>query len=173
MHVLARLYTASALALAAAGAAGQAAAPCQTTAHAQFDFWLGDWDLRWTDDAGRVATGFNRITKIHDGCAIREEFDGRDGTPLRGGSISMFDRAAGKWRQVWYDNQGSWLDFEGGIDGGAAQFTRRAPKLGPGGWQRMVFHDITPDALVWDWEQSTDDGKSWSRQWRIFYTRRK
>jgi hypothetical protein len=37
----------------------------------------------------------------------------------------------------------------------------------------MIFRDIRNDSLTWDWERSTDDGKTWSRQWRILYTRRK
>jgi len=155
-------------------AVGQTAAPkpgCTATAHAQFDFWLGEWDLRWTDAAGKEGRGFNRITRIHGGCALLEEFDGKEGSPLRGTSLSLFDAAVGKWKQVWVDNQGSWLDFEGGVADGTPLFSRRAPK--PGNWQRMVFRDVQTDALIWDWETSGDDGKTWSRQWRIFYTRPK
>lgn len=157
----------------ALAAHAQTPAPCQAPVHAQFDFWVGDWDLRWTDDKGREAAGFNRITKIHGGCVIREEFDGRDGTPLRGGSVSMYDRAAERWKQVWYDNHGSWIDLEGGLRDGVPYFARRAPSLGAEGWQRMVFRDIEPDSLTWDWERSVDGGKTWSLQWRIRYQRRR
>jgi hypothetical protein len=153
---------------------GQTAAPssCQSPAHAQFDFWIGDWTLRWTDESGREVMGFNRISKIHGGCVILEEFDGRDGTPLRGGSLSSYDASAGKWKQVWVDNQGSWLDFEGGITEGNPYFARRVTAPGRGS-QGMVFRDINKDSLTWDWERSTDEGKTWVRQWRILYTRRR
>jgi hypothetical protein len=147
--------------------------PCQSPAHAQFDFWVGQWDLRWTDQSGREVAGFNRISRIHGGCVILEEFDGRDGTPLRGTSVSSYDATAGRWRQVWVDNQGSWLDFEGGIADGDPAFSHRVPARGAGGWQRMVFRDIKSDSLTWDWERSIDNGMTWSRQWRIQYTRRR
>ena len=39
--------------------------------------------------------------------------------------------------------------------------------------QRMVFRDITADSLTWDWQASTDDGKSWKTNWQIFYKRSK
>lgn len=38
---------------------------------------------------------------------------------------------------------------------------------------RMAYHDIAPDSLVWDWEQSLDDGKTWQLMWGITYRRRK
>ena len=39
--------------------------------------------------------------------------------------------------------------------------------------QRMVFHSMSADALVWDWEGSADGGATWKRLWRIDYERRK
>jgi len=39
--------------------------------------------------------------------------------------------------------------------------------------QRMVFHSLPADALVWDWEGSADGGATWKRLWRIDYKRRK
>jgi len=162
----------SAFALLLGDAQGQTPTPppCEAAAHAQFDFWLGEWDLRWLDPSGREVTGFNRIAKIYGGCVLLEEFDGRDGTPLRGGSISSYDIAASKWKQVWVDNQGSWLDFEGGVSDGNPIFIRR---VGADKAQRMVFRDVKKDALIWDWESSADGGKTWARQWRIQYTRRR
>ena len=72
----------------------------------QFDFWLGDWDLRWEPD-GR---GVNVITSILDDHAVLERFDGRPSIPLTGMSVSMFDAAIDRWRQVWVDSDGQYLE---------------------------------------------------------------
>jgi hypothetical protein len=36
---------------------------------------------------------------------------------------------------------------------------------------RMVFSDITPESLLWQWQKSTDGGGSWSDLWTITYKR--
>jgi len=38
---------------------------------------------------------------------------------------------------------------------------------------RMVFHDIARDSLVWDWELSRDGQRTWELLWSITYRRRK
>jgi len=38
--------------------------------------------------------------------------------------------------------------------------------------QRMIFYEIKKDSFTWDWENSTDYGKTWSLQWRINYKRK-
>lgn len=146
--------------------------PCRAPAAAQLDFWVGDWEVRWTND-GKEAHGRNRITKTLGGCVILEEFDGGDGTPPRGTSVSLFDTAAGKWKQVWVDNQGSWLDFEGTTVDGDFSFARNVVTPEGPRRQRMVFRDVKPDSLTWNWEVSNDDGKTWALRWRILYARRK
>jgi hypothetical protein len=44
------------------------AAPCDAPAHREFDFWLGEWEVRTPD--GKLA-GTNRIEREHDGCVLR------------------------------------------------------------------------------------------------------
>jgi hypothetical protein len=36
---------------------------------------------------------------------------------------------------------------------------------------RMVFKNITTNALDWDWQRSLDGGKSWQDVWNIHYQR--
>lgn len=158
----------------AAVPAQTAVAPCGSENHRQLDFWLGSWDLEWTNPQGRTLKGENEITKILDGCVIREQFNGGDVLPLRGQSYSMFDRLSGKWKQTWVDNQGGYLDFTGGLEDGKMVFSRSFKN--PAGkkiMQRMVFFNIGKDALEWNWENSTDEGKTWNLAWHIKYVRRK
>ena len=75
--------------------------PCRDGAYRQFDFWLGDWQVR--NPGGRVVAG-SRIASDLDGCVITERW-----MPLaqvRGRSLSSFDPAIGQWRQTWVPEQG-------------------------------------------------------------------
>ncbi|MCK6428417.1 MAG: DUF1579 domain-containing protein [Burkholderiaceae bacterium] len=167
----ARVAASGACALASVGAVAQAPADCRAAEHRQFDFWIGDWIVRWTDAQGRAFEGRNRIRKTLDDCVVLEEFDGRPGTPLRGISVSTYDRKAGRWRQTWVDNGGRYLDFEGGIEAGRMVLVRRASVGGRTVLQRMVFGGIERDALTWDWQRSDDEGRTWTTTWRLAYRR--
>jgi len=154
-------------------AQAQPSAPCRAAEFAQFDFWLGDWTVRWTDKDKGEQKGSNRIRKTLDGCVVLEEFDGRPGSPLQGTSISTFVPRAGKWKQTWVDNSGGYLDFEGEFRDGRMILWRRAPLAGEGVQQQMIFSDIRDDSLTWDWQVSRDGGATWQTAWRLLYTRRK
>jgi hypothetical protein len=131
------------------------------------DFWVGEWDARW--EAG---TGTNVVTSELDGTVVLERFDGRPGTTLRGISVSVFDRAAERWRQTWVDSEGGYLDFVGGV-GDDGVFELRHEKRSNDGSVvpfRMRFVDVTAEAFTWLWERGEPDG-AWSVEWRIDYTR--
>ena len=160
------------LALAQSGDSGDAAEdtppppPCSAPEAGQFDFWVGEWDLTWEGGAGT-----NTITKEMNGCVIRENFVDPE-KPYHGLSVSVWNPNRGIWQQTWVDDQGSYLDFEGGIDGDkmvlARQFT--GPK-GKTVHQRMTFYNIAENSLDWDWEVSQDEGETWKLAWRIHYER--
>jgi hypothetical protein len=158
-------------------AAAQSPPACNTPAHGEFDFWIGTWNVRWTNADKTSGQGSNRVRKTHDGCVVLEEFDGSPGSPLKGTSMSVFDRQTKLWRQTWVDNTGAYLAFEGGTSGEGADrrmaLTRRATVGGKPMLQRMVFRDITQDALTWDWQRSDDEGKTWATTWQIRYERQK
>ncbi len=148
--------------------------PCEAEQVQQFDFWLGTWDLEWKGPNGEAQKGTNEITRVLDGCVVRESFDGGKDLPLKGQSYSMFDTNAGVWKQTWVDNQGSYLDFKGGMEDGKMTLSREfTNRQGKQMMQRMVFFNIKKDSLDWNWENSADGGKSWNLAWHITYTRRK
>jgi hypothetical protein len=135
-----------------------------------FDFWLGDWDAAWVNADGSQGHGRNRIDKILDGKVLEERFEedaGGAGPRLVGRSISVL--SDGRWRQAWADNQGGFFALHAEVDGERRLFVTDASGARQ---QRMVFHDIRPDAFVWDWEGTQDGGQSWQRLWRIEYRRR-
>jgi hypothetical protein len=139
-----------------------------------FDFWVGEWDLTWQDNDSTVGKGKNIIKKILNDQVVYENFSGLTGQykGFEGKSYSMYDRLSGQWKQTWVDNQGSYLDFVGRTEGKNRIFERSF--MGPNGnevRQRMVFHDITEDRFIWDWQYSTDEGITWLTNWQIFYKR--
>jgi hypothetical protein len=126
-----------------------------------FDFWLGSWKVTWGDDAW----GTNLIEKILDGRVVREDFDGRPGTTLRGVSLSVYDEEDGVWQQAWVDDQGGFLAFTGRLRGGVMELAgaRRGEPV------RMRWLEIGVDSLTWLWEREAA-GK-WETLWKLSYER--
>lgn len=144
---------------------------CDTPESKQLDFWVGTWELGYTGPDGKPARSRNRITKVLDGCAVLEEFDGGEGTKLVGRSYSVFDRATKRWKQTWVDNTASYLDFDGTTVEGDMAFARIARRAdGKTMHHRMVFRDVMADSLKWLW-QASPDGQAWTTQWEIDYRR--
>ncbi len=107
---------------------------------------------------------------------IEENFeqDAAEAPPLlRGRSLSVLHKASGTWKQAWADNQGGFFTFTGVAEGEkrifASDFRTDGDKQRA---QRMVFYAIQRDSFTWDWEGTSDGGRSWSLLWRIEYRRR-
>jgi len=136
-----------------------------------FDFWVGNWAITYTNYQGNKVEANNSITKILDGTVLEENFND-PGTGLKGKSLSVYNPRTRTWHQAWADNQGSYYDFVGEIDGKNRIFrTKMVEKDGKQIIQRMRFYDITKNSLTWDWESSIDNGKTWTLAWRLNYTR--
>ena len=90
-------------------AATPAPAPCSDAAWHQFDFWLGDWDVRGNDAQAQVK-GRNTIRRV-DGCALLEHWTGNGG--VTGKSLNIYDTSDRRWHQTWVDNSGSLLMLAG------------------------------------------------------------
>lgn len=140
----------------------------------EFDFWVGKWDLTWKDSDGTIAKGSNNIIKILDGKVIQENFEAFTGqlAGFKGTSISVYNPNNKSWHQAWADNQGSYYNFIGEIDGDRKIFKTLSRKEGEKEIiLRMVFHHISNDSLTWDWERTEDGGKSWTLNWSIDYVK--
>lgn len=83
-------------ALLAAPKAVAAQQPCEELeGFHRLDFWVGEWDVRMGDRQ----VGTNRITKILNGCAVREEWTGAAGG--EGQSLFYYLPSSDEWKQVW------------------------------------------------------------------------
>lgn len=142
--------------------------PCSSPEAAQFDFWVGDWNLTWGDSG----TGTNSIKKIMDGCVIQENFNGTPSIQLKGMSVSTYSKRLGKWQQTWVDNSGGYLDFVGEFKDGKMILSRKFEKDGNEIMQRMVWFNISENEFDWNWERSTDKEQNWDVLWSIHYKRR-
>ena len=151
--------------------------PCDAPEFRQFDFWLGEWNLtsrmrkslgsdEWLESSAR-----NSISIALDSCVIVEDFDGYPAAELKGMSVSTYNKRLGRWQQTWVDNQGGYLDFVGGMSNDSMILARETVVNGRPRLQRMVFYDITENSLTWNWEMSTDSGKSWTLLWELKYAR--
>lgn len=91
-----------------------------------------------------------------------------------GGSWSVYNRNTNKWEQSWTDNQGSYFPLEGEFKDGKMVLVTPKRTTGTGAVVnfRMTFYDIKENSLMWDWERSPDDGKTWILGWRLHYTRK-
>ncbi|MDC6352461.1 hypothetical protein PP178_12950 [Zeaxanthinibacter sp. PT1] len=89
--------------------AQEADCPCCSVVYQAFDFWIGEWEVYNRD--GSIA-GTNIITKVEDGCGLREEWKSANGT-FTGTSLNFYDKKNGQWKQLWVDNAGNHLDLRG------------------------------------------------------------
>lgn len=166
----------------AAAAAKQPPAPvpppsqaCASPEHRQLDFWIGDWDLTVTAQ-GHEANGRQHVEAILGSCAIAESFTAEGPQqPWAGKSYSSWQPGLGKWRQTWVDDSGGYLAFTGGLEQGtmALYGEPRTGKDGKAFQMRMVFLDVTPAALRWEWQRSYDEWKTHTVMMTIAYRRRR
>jgi len=165
------LAPASALPQESAAAQPAVPPPCRSPEARQFDFWVGEWDLTWSD-SGR---GENIITLELDSCVVEENFTTLgDDQPFRGNSVSVYNVKTGKWHQTWVDSRGGHYDLEGGMVGDRMILQCDARTAGGTPYLlRMVFANITGNALDWTWERSDDEGANWRELWKIHYARRR
>lgn len=134
----------------------------------QFDFWIGEWEVRTPD--GKPA-GTSRIESILGGAVIQEHWKGAAGDT--GTSFNFVDAATGQWRQFWVSKNGNALDLRGGLKEGrmVLEGETRTPK---GPQQERISWTPRPDGTVRQlWEQSLDGGKTWTVAFDGIYTKRK
>ena len=83
-----------------------------TKGFADFDFWLGEWNV-YSNDEKRTFQGTNSITKQHLGCLIMENWTNAQGGT--GSSMNYFDPVEDQWRQLWVAG-GYSIDYTGGLN---------------------------------------------------------
>lgn len=151
----------------------QAVKPDETDHSKDLDFWVGEWECTGKmvgPNGQETATkAENSISRILSGQVVQERFTM---TGLNGMSVSAYNKATGRWRQTWVDNQGSYIALSGGKVGKDIILMTTPPGTQPQSVNRMVFTNISEPSFDWNWESSVDGGKTWKLQWHLHYVRK-
>ena len=137
---------------------GQAKANCEGNEYQQFDFWLGQWQV--TNPVNKQVSE-SKITKILGGCVILEEYKTPSG--YQGKSLNIYDKQSKKWHQSWVDNSGLLLQLDG-------EFVNNSMVLkgimidskGKQLLQKITWTQLKNNTVSQHWQQSIDDGDSWT-----------
>ena len=140
----------------------------------EFDFWIGDWDVRTTGAPAVGPAARNTVTLAYNGCVVIEHWKAPAGS--EGESYNLFDRSVGQWRQTWVDNSGGQHDYRGGLVNGNMAYTGDVPA--PGGQLgripiKLTFFKIGTDSVRQYSEISRDSAKTWQLNYDLMYVRRK
>lgn len=142
----------------AAPAAAVGAGPCDSPEHHQFDFWAGVWDVSGRN--GQVA-GTNTITPILGGCVLQEHWRGAKG--MEGVSFNRYDTSDHLWHQTWVDSTGSQLVLSGRLVDGRMVLAGDAHDAHGAAVRDRITWTPGDDGTVRQvWEQSKDDGRTWT-----------
>ena len=140
---------------------------CETPAHRQFDFWLGEWQVRTPD--GKLA-GSNRIEREYGGCVIHERYTTeRD---YRGESLNIYDASRDVWHQTWVDTSGTLLLLEGGLVDGNMVLEGQTIKADGTVTKHRITWSANPDGGVRQFWESGDAAGEWKTIFDGRYTKK-
>ena len=140
---------------------------CRAGEYRQFDFWVGDWEVR--DPQGRVV-GHNRIAPVIAGCALREEWTSADGKNV-GTSLNAYNQTDQRWHQSWVDNAGTRLDLVGGLRAGAMVLEQRQTGASARDVERITWTPLPAGRVRQHWQSSKDGGRTWTTAFDGTYVR--
>lgn len=146
---------------------GQSPPAAQSPESAQFDFWIGMWDV--SDPTGKHV-GVNRIEKVEKGRGLLETWRGAGGS--EGNSLNAWNAAKRRWQQYWV-GAGVVLELEGGLDAQGRMVLSDRDTRAPS--QKLINRITwTPNAdgtVRQHWETSDDDGATWKTSFDGLYRR--
>jgi len=141
---------------------------CKGPEYRQFDFWIGDWEVR--DNEGKMQ-GKNLVTSEQSGCVVIEHWDSGAQT---GTSLSMYDYRTKDWHQSWIDNFGNMLMMKGRVENGSMVMAgKRAMPDGKMALERTRWTPLPDGRVRQVWDYSLDEGKKWTLRFDGFYSRKK
>ena len=137
---------------------------CCTPEYRQFDFWIGDWEVK--DSSGKVL-GYNKITQIEGGCGLQENWtSGKPG--YTGQSMSFYDRTTGNWNQTWVDNGGGVIMMDGKLIDGAMVMMSGDNLV----QNRTEWKPLDDGRVLHTWNQTKDGGVTWITVFKGYYNKK-
>jgi hypothetical protein len=129
---------------------------------------VGEWDV--TTPQGQPA-GSSSVQLLLEGCALYENWRSLAG--MEGKSLNSYNAQLGMWQQFWTDQAGLVTEYrQSEWVGDTLRFT--AHSVTPQGSTiiRMSFAKIDANTVRQWGDASTDDGKTWSTPWDLYYHRK-
>ena len=146
--------------------------PCSDERARQFDFWVGEWTVSTeTKDAGRKIAGHSKISSIHNGCTLLEEYSAEN-SGYEGKSFNYFDAGEDKWHQVWVDNSGLRLSLVGELADGKMIMSGHRVAAADTVTDRITWHNNADGTVRQVWDVSKDGGKTWTKSFDGLYERK-
>jgi tetratricopeptide (TPR) repeat protein len=134
----------------------------------QFDFWLGEWDVR--NVAGQFA-GSSKIERMLGECIIFENWTSAPPQSYSGKSINLYNNITNKWMQTWFDDKGAVVEFiNGEFKDNKMIFITRPNPTQNNQVTRLTFYSLEPDHVRQQFETSTD-GTNWATTIDLHYFR--
>jgi|SRR5688572_7909233 tetratricopeptide (TPR) repeat protein len=144
--------------------------PCLTRKESRmFDFWVGDWDVK--NPQGQPA-GQSSVQLLLEGCALYENWTDSQGGG--GKSLNSYNTDTKQWQQFWTDQYGRVTEYRestwinGSLRFSARQIMPQGPAL-----LHMMFTPMNADLVRQFGEISTDNGKTWTPSFDLYYHRKK
>lgn len=155
MRRITRFWTLTLMIL-ALGLQAQTDCACCEAAHAQFDFWVGDWNVL---DTNGNKVGENKIVKMDGDCLVMERWTG--GSGVTGTSMNYYDKTDETWNQLWIDNQGTILSLKGKLLSGKMVLKGKLQEGPQGGrYYNQITWSPDPEGTVTQlWEIYNPDGE--------------
>lgn len=143
---------------------------CCDEKYRQFDFWVGDWDVK---DAEGNLLGHNNISFIEDSCGLKEQWTGSRG--VTGTSVSFYNKNKDEWHQSWIDANGSSIIMNGKlIDGAIVMLSEQQQNNTESGYfqNRTTWRPLDDGSVKHTWEQTRDGGHTWQVVFEGYYYHR-
>ncbi len=126
----------------------------------EFDFWIGEWEVYKTGTKDLL--GYSKVESIIDGFAIQESYQSAKSGYV-GTSINKYNPATMKWEQYWVDNTSLTLYLKGRkVENQMVLENLLETEDGTLG-NRITWTDNKDGTVQQVWEQSSDEGQSWSK----------
>ena len=123
----------------------------------RFDFYLGEWDMKKDGETEHYLSAVSAF----DGKGLRVLSTEPDGSESAE-SLFLYDENAGVWRQVWVSVTGLVVTLEGSMEGDAMVLRMVSENGQPKTDGRSVFKNVDATGFVYEWQQTKDDGQTWT-----------
>jgi tetratricopeptide (TPR) repeat protein len=144
--------------------------PCASdTVYQRLAFWVGEWDVK---SAAQQRAGASSVKSVSGGCAIYENWTDPLGT--EGKSLTTWNPATGQYQQFWVAQRANVTEYRRGEwkNGGLVLIAEGPPRNNSKTLIRMTLSPNGSGVVRQMFENSSDDGATWSLTGDLYYHRR-